>query len=193
MAYRVGCERSDLVGGLVPYGMNWMEPAAGHPPKDLELSPGTTYTDALLGMHAEVRTDPSRMCDPDFTRPHYSAIGTEDVYAGDTAGAYEGKTLWMDYSPHVLGCVGEPYVSAMPELVVPPWGQCWEFPSCPELERTDSNVYCAVQGMGHETTHQATFLATAYRSFFDPGFSYECDGYTGLPTPEPTSTYTGFP
>jgi hypothetical protein len=172
MSYRVSCERSDLLGGLVQYGMNWIEPAAGHMPKG---TPGDATQFALDGA-ARIRaaSTPSvpgaEKCAPEFKVPHYQAVGLEDVYAGDTHGAYKSKILWMDYSTNVLGCTGEPVLLENP---VHPQSQCWQYPSClsistrvPGGSPEDMNVYCAVEDMGHETQFQGRLIAQAYEDFF---------------------------
>ena len=153
------------------YGMNWIEPAAGHVLKGASGDP----TDLVLERGVQVRQT-SAKCDPQFKVPHYQAVGLEDVYAGDNGGAYRSKRLWTDYSTNVLGCSGDPYVLGSS---VHPSSECSQYPSC--SFSADSNVYCAVRDMGHEPQYQATFLATAYADFFEPGFSYECDSVVEAP------------
>ena len=95
MSYRVWCERSDVVTGIVVMAQTFLEPAAGHLEKDQEVT-GQTATETVLDKIATARQT-SDKCDPEFKRPHYAVVGTTDNYYGEVGRAYNGKLLWEPY------------------------------------------------------------------------------------------------
>jgi poly(3-hydroxybutyrate) depolymerase len=166
MSYRIGCERSDVVGGLVLYGQTFFEPASGHVQKGADIS-GMTITEQALQMMAAARQT-SNKCDPQFKRPHYAVVGTQDNYYGEAAGAYKGKALWERYSTTVLNCTGTP-AAGDPAVAQAITGQassvCTQYASCSGLG-SSLNKYCTVTGMGHDTNGWDHFTKKAFASFF---------------------------
>lgn len=167
MAFRLLCERSDVVGGIVPMGQSFLEPAGGHVAKGTESASMTTTQQALQLMN-EARNGANK-CDPATKRPHYALVGTADTYYGEASGAYKGKTLWEFYSTIVQGCTGQ-LASSTPtesqDITGKTGSTCYHYPSCPGLSTGSLNQYCTVQGFGHETTGWEVLVANAFGDFF---------------------------
>eukprot|EP00931_Biecheleriopsis_adriatica_P110759 TRINITY_DN85062_c0_g1_i1.p1 TRINITY_DN85062_c0_g1~~TRINITY_DN85062_c0_g1_i1.p1 ORF type:complete len:508 (+),score=109.98 TRINITY_DN85062_c0_g1_i1:56-1579(+) len=169
MAYRVGCERSDVVGGLVPYGQAFLEPAAGHIEKGQEGQTGSMTEQVLQLMQAARQT--SDKCNPQFKRPHFAVVGTQDNYYGRDAGVYDGQALWEFYSTNVMGCVGSSSSVGSQEasgLTGQTQSSCFKYESCSGINAS-LNKYCTVEGMFHVTTGWDGVITKAFHDFFSIG------------------------
>lgn len=172
MAFRVLCERSDVLGGIVPMGQSFFEPAGGHVPKGSERSDMTTTQQALQIMNT-VRNGADK-CVPTPSRPHFALVGTQDNFYGEAAGAYKGKALWEFYSTTVTGCSGPVSSSSAAEsqaITGKAGSTCYHYSSCPGLSKGSLNQYCTVSGFGHETTGWEGLVASAFANFFGAGTS----------------------
>merc|ERR1740121_17060 len=137
-------------------GQTFIEPAAGHVPKDGDI-PGLTTTETALQMFAAARAAGDG-CSPLVSRPHYAVVGTLDGYYGEQRGAYEGKALWEFMSTEVLGCTGSP-TPMDGSAITGDASDCFAYPSCAGMDAS-LNKYCVVPGRGHETGDWAMALAT---------------------------------
>merc|ERR1711871_662841 len=183
MAYRLYCEKSDVIGGLTPYGQGFFEPSVGHPAKGEEAPQGITMTDYIL-QKFQVARQTSAKCNPQFKRPHYALVGTQDGYYGDVAGTYIGKKMWNFMSTEVLGCTGNYSIAgSMTVTGISTPAQCSEFGSCAGVPAS-LNKYCTVDGMGHDTTGWENFLSVAFSAFFNTFNT------TGIAAPSPASQPT---
>lgn len=171
MAYRVLCERSDVVGGIVPYGQTFLEPASGQVPKGEAVQGGdTSLTVQALQRMTAARQGPDR-CDPHHVRPHRAVVGTADVYYGADAGVYDGLTLWAFFSTEVYNCTGNPIVTSTTNddaVTGKPNSTCYHYPSCPGLanDQPGLNRYCTVPGWGHDVDGWEVVVARAFDDFF---------------------------
>jgi len=177
MSYRVWCERSDVVTGIVSMGQTFFEPSVGHLGKGGEVA-GQTATETVLDMMTAARQT-SDKCDPEFKRPHYAVVGTTDEYYGEVGGTYTGKLLWERMSTTVLGCTGNPTGDDGATITVDA-SNCFEYPSCEALTAS-LNKYCSVEGRGHSTDHWQTTVWAAFADFFS----------VTSPLPEETSGGSG--
>lgn len=167
MAFRVLCERSDVVGGIVPMGQAFFEPAGGHVQKGTE-SEKTTITQQALQLGRTAREGANK-CDPTTQRPHYALVGTQDAYYGEASGTYKGKLLWEFYSTNVQGCTGQIAASTAAEaqaITGKTGSTCYHYPSCPGLSKASLNQYCVVEGFGHDTVGWEVLVAVAFADFF---------------------------
>jgi len=167
MAFRVLCERSDVVGGIVPMGQSFLEPAGGHVPKGSESTNMTTTEQALQLMNAARKG--ANKCDPKFKRPHFALVGTVDNYYGETGGTYKGKRLWEFFSTNVQGCTGQISSSSAAEsqaITGKTGSTCYHYSSCPSLSSASMNKYCTVDGFGHDTTGWEVLVANAFVAVF---------------------------
>ena len=168
MAYRVYCERADVIGGIVPWGQTFFEPTGGHVQKGSEIA-GMTSTQQALQIQNTARQGAGR-CTPQPTRPHYALVGTADGFYGEAGGVYSGKILWEFFSTNVLGCTGSSSAALTGQAAQTITGKsgstCYEYPSCPGLASASLNRYCTTTGFGHDTAGWEGFVAAAFGHFF---------------------------
>lgn len=162
MAYRVLCERSDVVTGIVAMGQTFLEPASGQVKKDQAVD-GQITTETALDMMAAAR-QAGNGCDPEFKRPHYAVVGTADFYYGEDGGIYDGRALWERMSTTVLGCTGNP-TEGDGARVTRDASTYFEYASC-ELSPASLNRYLSVEGRGHSPTDWNTTIWAAFEDFF---------------------------
>jgi len=152
MAFRLGCEASALIDGVVVGGQSFFDPLVGY----------YDYTNDVVPTGAPG-------CTPVQPPPFLSFVGTADMIYGRTAStpgfvAYE---RWKLYSQQVFGCTGEPSTvpisTTLPNL--PSGSQCFEYAQC----RTSTfNRFCDAQGSGHGGFDPEGFelIPQAFRLFF---------------------------
>eukprot|EP00928_Gymnodinium_smaydae_P023173 TRINITY_DN19224_c0_g2_i1.p1 TRINITY_DN19224_c0_g2~~TRINITY_DN19224_c0_g2_i1.p1 ORF type:complete len:389 (-),score=51.58 TRINITY_DN19224_c0_g2_i1:151-1317(-) len=165
MAYRLSCESSASIGGIVLMGQAFLEPAAGHIAKGDEKA-GVTATEQVLESMRVARNSTDK-CDPQVNRPHYALVGVQDSYYGETSGAYKGKALWEFYSKEFLGCSGTAQESTDIEATRVSGRSkttCYFYAECSGI-KGHLNKYCTADNMGHVMDGWDDFVAGAFADF----------------------------
>lgn len=127
MAYRVHCERSELLGGLAIVAQSWFDSELGYYDYVNEVVPAGAV-----------------QCRPAQDVPTIAVVGQSDEYYGVQAAIpeFEAVGRWETLSASVLGCTGARTEVDPPTGVS---GTCYTFESCAE-----TNAMCSVPGMGHD-------------------------------------------
>lgn len=158
MAYRVYCERSHSVGGVVVGGAAWFDPQVGYYDYVNERVPSG-----------------EPLCKPSHKRPIYSAVGTQDNYYGIASiqKGFEAVQKWHNFSSDVLNCTGlKPAVDTVYNHVGsnganPPSASCYEYETCgTNMTGTGINKMCSVSSMGHEQWFMGPLLEKAFSEIF---------------------------
>ena len=209
MAYRVMCERSELIGGIVVVGQAYFDPYVGIYDNDGPFD-GWGY-----GSLADP-TNASYACRPKHKRPFQGLIGLDDEYYGmpPVRPGFEGVANWKAMSRDVLGCESDEVTEVAGRDGL--WGNdqdggederviaCYECASCryangshctlgggaidvPPQAPSFVNRMCSVTNLGHDASVAGALVSKAFTDFFllrdggeDGGLAFEWVTSDGL-------------
>jgi poly(3-hydroxybutyrate) depolymerase len=134
MAWRVQCERADMVDGIMTVANQWYAPEQ----RWGSFSSWDEY--AANARIAGATPDVPTTCVPSKPLNSFTNVGNKDWN-------YRGHQLesWKIYSRRVMGCSGEPLTVFTEQGV-----RCLQYASCTNSAR---NRYCEHAGVGHWCNH----------------------------------------